>query len=102
MNAAAPGEIADAGSGSKTLPRGMRRGWLVPPPKLYAAIVLAKHASDLGAPALPQLVLTRLITSGGLEQHIRGVRIRQRRRRDALLRPLGVALPEGRGQGIPA
>ena len=102
MHASAPGQIAYAGSVSKTLAPGMRLGWLVPPPELYADIVLAKHASDLGAPALPQLVLTRLITSGSLEQHIRGVRIRQRRRRDALLGALRVALPEARVQGIPA
>jgi GntR family transcriptional regulator / MocR family aminotransferase len=102
MHASAPGQIAYAGSVSKTLAPGMRLGWLVPPPELYADIVLAKHASDLGAPALPQLVLTWLITSGGLEQHIRGVRIRQRRRRDALLGALRVALPEARVQGIPA
>ena len=102
MHASAPGQIAYAGSVSKTLAPGMRLGWLVPPPELYADIVLAKHASDLGAPALPQLVLTRLITSGGLEQHIRSVRIRQRRRRDALLGALRVALPEARVQGIPA
>ncbi len=102
MHASAPGRIAYAGSVSKTLAPGMRLGWLVPPPELYADIVLAKHASDLGAPALPQLVLTRLITSGGLEQHIRQVRIRQRRRRDALLGALRVALPEARVQGIPA
>ncbi|HEY2277305.1 MAG TPA: PLP-dependent aminotransferase family protein [Streptosporangiaceae bacterium] len=102
MHASAPGQIAYAGSVSKTLAPGMRLGWLVPPPELYADIVLAKHASDLGAPALPQLVLTRLITGGGLEQHIRGVRIRQRRRRDALLGALRVALPEARVQGIPA
>jgi GntR family transcriptional regulator / MocR family aminotransferase len=102
MHASAPGQIAYAGSVSKTLAPGMRLGWLVPPPELYADIVRAKHASDLGAPALPQLVLARLITSGGLEQHIRQVKIRQRRRRDALLGALRVQLPEARVQGIPA
>jgi GntR family transcriptional regulator/MocR family aminotransferase len=102
MHASAPGQIAYAGSVSKTLAPGMRLGWLVPPPMLYADIVRAKHASDLGAPALPQLVLARLITGGGLEQHIRQVRIRQRRRRDALLGALRVALPGARVQGIPA
>jgi GntR family transcriptional regulator/MocR family aminotransferase len=102
LHASAPGQIAYAGSVSKTLAPGMRLGWLVPPPELYADIVRAKHASDLGAPALPQLVLARLITSGGLEQHIRQVKIRQRRRRDALLGALRVQLPEARVQGIPA
>ena len=87
---------------SKTLAPGMRMGWLVPPPELYADVVRAKHASDLGAPALPQLVLATLITSGGLEQHIRQVRTRQRRRRDALLDALTRQLPGARVQGIPA
>ena len=102
LHASAPGQIAYAGSVSKTLAPGMRLGWLVPPPELYADIVRAKHASDLGAPALPQLVLARLITGGGLEQHIRQVKVRQRRRRDALLGALRVHLPEARVQGIPA
>ena len=102
LHASAPGRIAYAGSVSKTLAPGMRMGWLVPPPELYADVVRAKHASDLGAPALPQLVLARLITTGGLEQHIRQVRIRQRRRRDALLGALTAQLPGARVQGIPA
>jgi GntR family transcriptional regulator/MocR family aminotransferase len=102
LHASAPGRIAYAGSVSKTLAPGMRMGWLVPPPELYGDVVRAKHASDLGAPALPQLVLARLITTGGLEQHIRQVRIRQRRRRDALLGALTAQLPGARVQGIPA
>lgn len=102
LHASAPGRIAYAGSVSKTLAPGMRLGWLVPPPELYADIVRAKHASDLGAPALPQLVLARLIASGDLEQHIRQVRTRQRRRRDALLGAVRQYLPGARVQGIPA
>ncbi|HEX4257895.1 MAG TPA: PLP-dependent aminotransferase family protein [Streptosporangiaceae bacterium] len=102
MHASAPGQIAYAGSVSKTLAPGMRLGWLVPPPELYADVVRANHASDLGAPALPQLVLATLITSGGLEQHIRQVRTRQRHRRDALLDALAGQLPGARVQGIPA
>jgi GntR family transcriptional regulator/MocR family aminotransferase len=102
LHASAPDRIAYAGSVSKTLAPGMRLGWLIPPPELYADIVRAKHASDLGAPALPQLVLARLIASGDLEQHIRQVRTRQRRRRDALLGVLTAQLPGARVQGIPA
>jgi GntR family transcriptional regulator / MocR family aminotransferase len=47
-------------------------------------------------------VLAHLIASGELEQHIRGVRKRQRSRRDALLRALAEQLPEARVQGIAA
>ena len=102
LHASAPGRIAYAGSVSKTLAPGMRLGWLVPPPWLHADIVAAKHASDLGTPALPQLVLAHLIAAGDLEHHIRLVRNRQRRRRDALLAGLREHLPRARIQGIPA
>ena len=102
LQASAPGLVAYAGSTSKTLAPGMRLGWLIPPGRLHANLVEAKHASDLGSPALPQLVLARLIASGELEQHIRQVRKRQRSRRDALLRALHEHLPAARVQGIAA
>ena len=102
LQASAPGLVAYAGSTSKTLAPGMRLGWLIPPSRLHANLVEAKHASDLGSPALPQLVLARLIASGELEQHIRLVRKRQRSRRDALLRALHEHLPAARVQGIAA
>ena len=102
LQASAPDLVAYAGSTSKTLAPGMRLGWLIPPARLHADLVEAKHASDLGSPALPQLVLARLIAGGELEQHIRLVRKRQRSRRDALLQALGEHLPAARVQGIAA
>jgi GntR family transcriptional regulator / MocR family aminotransferase len=102
LQTAAPDHVAYAGTTSKTLAPGMRLGWLVPPARLHADLVAAKHAADLGSPALPQLVLARLIATGELERHIRGVRKRQRARRDALLGALRVLLPEARVQGVPA
>jgi GntR family transcriptional regulator/MocR family aminotransferase len=104
LHASASSLVAYAGSTSKTLAPGMRLGWLIPPPRLHADLVEAKYASDLGSPALPQLVLARLIASGELEQHIRLVRKRQRSRRDALLAALreqGVT-PAARVQGVAA
>jgi GntR family transcriptional regulator/MocR family aminotransferase len=102
LQASAPDRIAYAGSTSKTLAPGMRLGWLVPPRWLHADLVAAKHRSDLGSPALPQLVLAQLITSGDLERHIRMVRKRQRTRRNALLAALHEYLPQARIQGIAA
>jgi GntR family transcriptional regulator / MocR family aminotransferase len=107
LQAAAPGHVAYVGSTSKTLAPGLRLGWLVPPARLHAELVEAKHASDLGSPALPQLVLARLIATGELERHIRAVRKRQRNRRDALLGALREQLPEALlskalVQGVPA
>ena len=102
LQASAPELVAYAGSTSKTLAPGMRLGWLIPPARLHADLVEAKHASDLGSPALPQLVLARLIAGGELEQHIRLVRKRQRSRRDALLQALHEYLPAASVQGIAA
>src|SRR5207253_6637188 len=58
--------------------------------------------ADLGSPALPQLVLARLIATGELERHIRLVRKRQRGRRDAVARAVREHLPGARVQGIAA
>jgi GntR family transcriptional regulator/MocR family aminotransferase len=102
LQASAPGQVAYAGSTSKTLAPGLRLGWLIPPDRMRAGLIEAKHASDLGSPALPQLVLAQLIASGELEQHIRGVRKRQRHRRDALLHALREHLPQARVQGVAA
>lgn len=102
MQASAPAQVAYTGSTSKTLAPGMRLGWLIPPGRMQADLAEAKHASDLGSPSLPQLVLAHLIASGELEQHIRAVRQRQRSRRDALLRALREQLPDARVQGIAA
>jgi GntR family transcriptional regulator/MocR family aminotransferase len=102
VQTAAPGHVAYAGTTSKTLAPGMRLGWLVPPARMHADLVEAKHAADLGSPALPQLVLARLIATGELDRHIRTVRKRQRSRRDALLGALREHLPEARVQGVPA
>jgi len=102
LKASLPSHVVYAGSTSKTLAPGLRLGWLIPPDRLYADLVDAKHAADLGSPALPQLVLARLIASGELEQHIRQVRKRQRTRRDALLGALREQLPRVRVQGVAA
>ncbi|HEY5360700.1 MAG TPA: PLP-dependent aminotransferase family protein [Streptosporangiaceae bacterium] len=102
LQASAPDRVAYAGSTSKVLAPGLRLGWLVPPSHLHADLIAAKHASDLGSPALPQLILAHLIGTGELERHIRVVRQRQRKRRDALLAALREHLPGARVRGVAA
>ena len=94
--------VAYTGSTSKTLAPGMRLGWLIPPRGLHADLVAAKHASDLGSPAIPQLVLAHLIATGEFDRHVRLVRARHRTRRDALLTALRQHLPQARVQGVAA
>ncbi|MGV0741347.1 MocR-like pyridoxine biosynthesis transcription factor PdxR [Mycolicibacterium sp. XJ870] len=98
LHPSAPDRIAYAGSTSKSLAPALRLGWLIPPRRRYPDLVAAKHASDLGSPTVPQLVLARLLESGEYDRHIRLVRIRHRARRDALLE----ALPAARVTGVAA
>ncbi|GIF21382.1 GntR family transcriptional regulator/MocR family aminotransferase [Actinoplanes tereljensis] len=102
LQGSAPDQVAYAGSVSKSLAPGMRLGWLIAPRRMQAALLEAKHDSDLGNPAIPQLVLARLLASGDYEKHLRLVRQRQRRRRDALLAGLEQHLPEARVTGVAA
>ena len=102
VQASAPDLVAYTGSTSKSLAPGMRLGWLIAPHRLRADLLAAKHASDLGNPALPQLVLAHLLATGDHERHLRAVRLRQRRRRDALLAGLREHLPQARVAGVAA
>jgi len=102
LQASAPEHVAHTGSTSKTLAPGMRLGWLIPPSHLRADLVAAKHASDLGSPALPQLVLAHLLASGAYDRHLRLLRTRQRRRRDAILAALREHRPQAHVKGVAA
>ncbi|MEP7024349.1 MAG: PLP-dependent aminotransferase family protein [Actinomycetota bacterium] len=102
LQASAPDQVAYLGSTSKMLVPGLRLGWLVPPARLHAPLLAAKHASDLGNSALLQLVLAQLIGTGELARHIRLARARQRERRDTLLAALHEYLPQAHVQGVAA
>jgi len=102
LQASAPNHVAYTGSTSKSLAPGLRLGWLIAPRRMQADLLAAKHSSDLGNPALPQLVLAHLLASGDYERHLRNVRARQRQRRDALLAGLRAHLPAARVEGVAA
>jgi len=102
LQASAPDRVAYTGSTSKTLAPALRLGWLVAPAALRAEVVDAKHASDLGSPVLPQLVLAHLISTGQYDGHVRRVRTRHRARRDALRDALAALLPDVRVHGVAA
>jgi len=89
----APDDVVHVHSVSKTLAPGLRLGWAVAPAALAAELAEAKRRSDLGVPVLDQLALADLIERGELDRHLRRLRPRYRRRRDALVG----ALIAGRG-----
>ncbi|MEV0155230.1 PLP-dependent aminotransferase family protein [Micromonospora sp. NPDC050686] len=93
LRAQLPDRVCYTGSISKLLAPALRTGWLLVPPRLHAAVVEAKRMADLGNAALPQLVLAELMDSGALERHLRLLRRRHVRRRDAMIRALRAHLP---------
>nr|WP_229843493.1 PLP-dependent aminotransferase family protein [Streptomyces chryseus] len=85
--------VCYAGSVSKLLAPALRVGWMLAPPRYRDALVEAKRFADLGNAVLPQLVLARLMESGEMERHLRLLRRRHRRRRDAMIGAIGEHLP---------
>jgi GntR family transcriptional regulator / MocR family aminotransferase len=94
-----PGRIAYAGTASKTLAPGLRLGWLALPPTLVEPVIEAKRRADFGTPVLEQLALAELIASGAYDRHVRQMRLRYRRRRDALMDLLARHAPGVRALG---
>ncbi|MGE3660952.1 MAG: PLP-dependent aminotransferase family protein [Pseudonocardia sp.] len=102
LHSLAPTRIVHLGSVSKTLAPALRLGWVLAPPGLRDELVARKYHSDIAGPALPQLALAELITSGELDRHLRLVRVRHRARRDALVAALAEHLPGARVHGVAA
>ncbi|MFJ2738658.1 PLP-dependent aminotransferase family protein [Streptomyces sp. NPDC087440] len=88
-----PDRVCYLGSVSKLLAPALRIGWMVPPPRHLGALTEAKRFTDLGNAVLPQLVLARLMESGHLERHLRLLRGRHVRRRDAMIDAVAAHLP---------
>ncbi|WBP90846.1 MocR-like pyridoxine biosynthesis transcription factor PdxR [Kitasatospora cathayae] len=102
LRAELPDRVCYAGSISKLLAPALRTGWLLVPPRLRGAVLDAKRFADLGNPVLPQLVLARLMESGELERHLRLLRRRHRRRRDAMIAAIRTHLPTATVHGAAA
>ncbi|MGA5527154.1 MocR-like pyridoxine biosynthesis transcription factor PdxR [Streptomyces pseudogriseolus] len=81
------------GSVSKLLAPALRIGWVLPPRRHLDALTDAKRFTDLGSAVLPQLVLARLMDAGQLERHLRLLRARHVRRRDAVIAAVRAHLP---------
>ncbi len=84
-----PDRVVYLGTASKSLAPGLRMGWMVVPPGLLDEVMAARGMSDRTSSALDQLTLAEFITSGAYDRHVRGMRLRYRRRRDELALAVG-------------
>ena len=98
----APDVVALVGTASKALAPGLRRGWLVVPPGLGAAVADAKAAADLGESVLEQVAFAHLLANGDYDRHLRHARRVHRARRDAVVAALAEHLPRARVFGVAA
>ena len=92
----APERVAYIGSASKRLVPGMRLGWMLTPSWLGWPLISVKAIEDRGSEAIGQLALHDFIARGELDRHLRRMRLRYQRRREALMEALERHLPQAR------
>ncbi|MFK4225175.1 PLP-dependent aminotransferase family protein [Streptomyces sp. NPDC019890] len=97
-----PDRVVYLGTASKSLAPGLRLAWMVLPEELVEPALAAKGSSDWVSSALDQLTLAEFIASGAYDRHVRGMRLRYRRRRDQLVAALAERAPDIRVSGIAA
>ncbi|MFE9117044.1 PLP-dependent aminotransferase family protein [Streptomyces sp. NPDC007172] len=87
-----PDRVVYMGTASKSLAPALRLGWMVLPESLVTEVAEAKGLGD-SCGALDQLTLAEFIRSGAYDRHVRGMRLRYRRRRDELVAALAEHAP---------
>jgi GntR family transcriptional regulator/MocR family aminotransferase len=98
----APDKVVLVGTVSKTLAPALRLGWIAAPLDLVERLVVAKRLADDFTPALDQLALAELLSTGAYDRYVRKTRAAYRRRRDELLAALAEYLPELAVEGVAA
>ncbi|WP_460354954.1 MocR-like pyridoxine biosynthesis transcription factor PdxR [Mycobacterium sp. ZZG] len=88
LQALRPDRVAYLGSTSKSLSQALRLGWMALPDGLVDATVAAAGGQQFYVDAINQLTLADFIARGCYDRHIRRMRMRYRRRRDALVSAL--------------
>jgi GntR family transcriptional regulator/MocR family aminotransferase len=95
----APDRVLHIGSASKRLAPGMRLGWMLLPSWLAWQLIADKAVEDGGSEVAGQLALCDFIARGELDRHLRRMRLRYQRRREALLDALARHVPQAAPSG---
>jgi GntR family transcriptional regulator/MocR family aminotransferase len=98
----APERVLHIGSASKRLAPGLRLGWMLLPSWLTWPLVSAKSIEDSATEVPGQLALADFVARGELDRHLRRMRLRYAKRRQALLAALSERLPALRPRDDPA
>ncbi len=72
---------------------GLRLGYVIAPPPVFAKLVQAKQAADLHTPGFNQRIVHEIVRSGFLDAHVPTIRSRYRLQRDAMQAALAAHLP---------
>ncbi|OBF36536.1 GntR family transcriptional regulator [Mycobacterium sp. ACS1612] len=88
LQALDPDHVAYMGSASKALSQTLRIGWMALPEDLIEPVIEAGGGHQFYVDAISQLAMADFISSGQYDRHIRKMRVRYRRRRDALVEAL--------------
>jgi GntR family transcriptional regulator/MocR family aminotransferase len=80
-----PNRVAYLGSTSKSLSPVLRLGWMVLPGELIDDVITAAGGQQFYVNSIDQLTMADFLARGQYDRHIRRMRLRYRRRRDALV-----------------
>ncbi|MEU1948236.1 aminotransferase class I/II-fold pyridoxal phosphate-dependent enzyme, partial [Streptomyces sp. NPDC020125] len=97
-----PEHVVYLGTASKSLAPALRLAWMVVPDHLMDDLLALKRTGEWESGRLDQLTLAEFIDSGAYDRHVRGMRMRYRRRRDQLVAALAERAPRVRVTGIAA
>jgi GntR family transcriptional regulator/MocR family aminotransferase len=89
LQALCPDRVAYMGSTSKSMAQTLRLGWMALPDDLVDPVIAAAGGAQFYVDTINQLTMADFIIRGQYDRHIRRMRARYRRRRDALVDALG-------------
>ncbi|WP_310722560.1 PLP-dependent aminotransferase family protein [Streptomyces sp. N2A] len=97
-----PDHVVYLGTASKSLAPALRLAWMVLPDRLVDPLLAVKSTGEWPSGQLEQLTLAEFLSSGAYDRHLRGMRLRYRRRRDQLVTALAERAPHVHASGIAA